>query len=327
MPRHSRLDAPGTLHHVIVRGIEKRKIVDDDKDRKTFVDRLGELSAETSTRIFAWALMTNHAHILLKSSDYGLSRFMHRFLTGYAVRYNLRHRRHGHLFQNRYKSIVCEEDSYFKQLVRYIHLNPLRARIVPSMRELDKYRWCGHAVILGKQKTSWQDRRYVLDWFGRSEQKAKVAYRNFVADGTGLGHQPELVGGGLIRSMGGWSQVLSMRKSGTKEMSDDRILGSGDFVAQIIRQADEAVEWQFANLISKDQIEQVIVSACTEAGIDVNELKGGSRRAVVSDVRRRLTVQLIEKHGLTPTEVARQLGVTSSAITKTMHRVKGSKYG
>ncbi len=99
MPRRARLDAPGTLHHVIVRGIEKRRIVDDVADRKSFVDRLGELAAATKTGIYAWTLMTNHAHMLLRSSEIGLSGFMRRLLTGYAIYYNRRHRRWGHLFQ------------------------------------------------------------------------------------------------------------------------------------------------------------------------------------------------------------------------------------
>ncbi len=127
MPRQARLDAPGTLHHVIVRGIGKRGIVDDRKDRGNFVSRMGEIASDTGTEIYAWALMTNHAHILLRSGTFGLSRYMRRLLTGYAISYNLRHHRHGHLFQNRYKSIVCEEETYFLELVRYIHLNPLRA--------------------------------------------------------------------------------------------------------------------------------------------------------------------------------------------------------
>jgi putative transposase len=124
MPRQARLDAPGTLHHVILRGIEKRRIVDDDKDRKHFVNRLGNLAQETDTKIYAWSLITNHVHLLLRSGLLGLPKFMRRFLTGYAVSYNLRHLRHGHLFQDRYHSIVSDEDAYFRELVRYIHLNP-----------------------------------------------------------------------------------------------------------------------------------------------------------------------------------------------------------
>jgi len=109
MPRAARLDAclcvsarrqaPGTLHHVIVRGIERRHIIDDNEDRKEFVKRMGHLAVDTQTVIYAWALLNNHAHILLRSSEYGLSNFMRRFLTGYAIRYNRRHLRQGHLFQ------------------------------------------------------------------------------------------------------------------------------------------------------------------------------------------------------------------------------------
>lgn len=137
MPRQARLDAAGTLHHVIIRGIEKRHIVKDDEDRRAFVLRLGSLASETGTAIYAWALLTNHAHILLSSGPAGLAKFMRRFLTGYAVNYNLRHHRHGHLFQNRYKSIVCNGERYFTELVRYIHLNPLRVGLVADLKELD----------------------------------------------------------------------------------------------------------------------------------------------------------------------------------------------
>jgi putative transposase len=173
MPRQARLDAPGTLHHVIVRGIEKRRIVDDTKDRENFVTRMGEIALESATTIYAWALMTNHAHVLLRSGTRGLSVFMRRLLSGCAISYNIRHKRYGHLFQNRYKSIVCEEDVYFRQLVRYIHLNPLRARLVKSLRELDGYPWCGHSVVMGKKRHEWQDQHYVLSWFG--ERKAEVS--------------------------------------------------------------------------------------------------------------------------------------------------------
>jgi len=224
MPRGARLDAPGTLHHVIVRGIEKRRIVDDVADRKNFVKRLGELSAETKTNIYAWALMTNHAHMLLRSSEIGLSGFMRRLLTGYAISYNRRHRRWGHLFQNRYKSIVCDEDAYFTELVRYIHLNPLRAKLVKSLAQLDRYRWSGHGVIVGKIQYNWQNRDEVLKWFGKKQGEAKNAYRNYVKKGIAKGRRPELVGGGLIRSLGGWSAVKALRRSGDRELSDGREL-------------------------------------------------------------------------------------------------------
>ena len=215
MPRRARLDAPGTLHHVILRGIEKRRIVNDVADRKNFVKRLAELSADTKTSIYAWALMTNHAHILLRSSQMGLSGFMRRLLTGYAVSYNRRHRRWGYLFQNRYKSIVCDEDAYFTELVRYIHLNPLRAKLVKSLAQLDRYRWSGHGVLMGIIKNDRQDCDYVLKYFGQKEGAAKKAYRNYVKKAIDEGRRPELVGGGLIRSLGGWAAVKAMRRRGS----------------------------------------------------------------------------------------------------------------
>ena len=98
MPRKARIDAPGALHHIIVRGIERRRIYSDDQDRDNFVERLGDILTETQTWCFAWALMPNHAHILLRTGQTPLATVMRRLLTGYAVSYNRRHRRHGYLF-------------------------------------------------------------------------------------------------------------------------------------------------------------------------------------------------------------------------------------
>jgi REP element-mobilizing transposase RayT len=130
MPRQARLDAPGIVQHVIIKGIESRQIFDDDRDRRDFITRMGNLSLEVETKMYAWVLMGNHVHILLRTGPKGLAKYMRRLLTGYAVTYNRRHSRCGYLFQDRYKSIVCDEDNYFTELVRYIHLNPLRAKVV-----------------------------------------------------------------------------------------------------------------------------------------------------------------------------------------------------
>jgi len=137
MPRQSRIDAPGALHHIICRGIERRKIFEDDVDRYNFIERLGGILSETKTSCYAWALIPNHAHILARTGDVPLSTVMRRLLTGYAVSFNRRHHRSGHLFQNRYKSILCQEDTYLLELVRYIHLNPLRAGLVSDLKQLN----------------------------------------------------------------------------------------------------------------------------------------------------------------------------------------------
>ena len=241
MPRQARLDAPGTLHHVMIRGIEGINIFADDKDREHFVTGMGEIGKTSGTRIVAWVLMDNHVHILLFSGPSGLSRFMRRLLTGYAVWFNRRHHRVGHLFQNRYKSIVCEEDGYLLELIRYIHLNPLRSHAVGSLEELDRYPWSGHGVLVGKVRQDWQERRYVLSRFGEREKQSIRAYRRFMEEGKRLGRRPELVGGGMVRSCGGWSRVLSLRSRGEEVAYDSRVLGSGEFVQGVMRDAEETI--------------------------------------------------------------------------------------
>ncbi len=119
MPRKARIDAPGALHHIIVRGIERRKIFYDDSDRENFLERLGLVLTESHTPCFAWALIPNHLHLLLKTGLTPIATLMRRLLTGYAVSFNRQHRRHGQLFQNRYKSVLCQEDAYLSGLAAY----------------------------------------------------------------------------------------------------------------------------------------------------------------------------------------------------------------
>jgi REP element-mobilizing transposase RayT len=320
MPRQARLDAPGTLHHVILRGIERRRIVDDELDRKEFVRRFGELTLATDTRVYAWALLTNHAHFLIASGPRGLPFFMRRLLTGYAVHYNLRHRRHGHLFQNRYKSIVCDADSYFTELVRYIHLNPLRVKLVKDIRELEHYRYCGHGVITAQLGYKWQDRDYVLNWFGRREKEAVQAYREFVRAGISLGRRPELVGGGLVRSMGGWSEVLSLRRQGKRELSDDRILGPGAFVERVLKETERRRKQWYRGRPLKKKVEKLLTAMCQKHKVTVQELRSGSRHGRTSQARADLIQSLVKRHGLPLAEIARQVGISTSGVSRVLSR-------
>ena len=181
-----------------------------------------------------------------------LSTVMRRLMTGYAVTFNIRHRRSGHLFQNRYKSVVCEEDTYLLELTCYIHLNPLRANLVKDMKELDKYLWTGHSTLLGKRKNplipdvplinrgennskilAEKTVEDVLQYFGKNLKEARRRYREFVEKGIKHGHRADLQGGGLIRSAGGDKAGLLGQKKEDREKSDQRILGSGDFACPV----------------------------------------------------------------------------------------------
>ena len=242
MPRTARLDAPGVLHHVMIRGIERRKIFRNNNDREDFIKRLEVLCPSTQTSCYAWAFMSNHAHFLFRTGTAPLSRLMRRLLTGYVISFNHRHVRRGQLFQNRYKSIICQEDAYLRELVRYIHLNPIRAGIVKTLDELKRYKYCGHSSLMGKTKRKWQDTDYVLGYFEKRKAQARKEYESFVKERFTQGRRRELTGGGLIRSLGGWTEARESLKGRDHVMSDERILGDSDFVDSVISQSEEQYE-------------------------------------------------------------------------------------
>jgi REP element-mobilizing transposase RayT len=320
MPWQARLDAAGTLHHIILRGIEQRHIFDDDLDRERFVSRLALVSQETKTKVYAWSLLPNHVHLLIRSGPQGLPKFMRRLLTGYAQEYNRRHKRYGHLFQNRYKSIVCDEEVYFQELVRYIHLNPLRAGLIANLGQLDRHPWSGHAVIMGKTKSLWQDGDYVLSSFGRKTGQARRIYRQYIADGIEQGRRPELVGRGLLRSLGGGSAVQSLRRSGQEVLGDARILGTDDFVERVLEEADQNAKRLFSSRLRGKEGLRLIEERCRRVGISIAELQAGSRQGQVPKVRWDLAWKLVKERGLPLAEVARHLGVSTSAISQILIR-------
>ena len=161
MPRQPRLDASGALHHVMGRGIEKVRIFKQDSDREDFVVRLAGLCREGYIMVLAWSLMPNHFHLLVRTGRQPIHKSMKKLLTGYVVNFNRRHKRYGHLFQNRYKSILCEEEPYLLELTRYIHLNPLRSGIVSGLEELNRYPWTGHSAIMGFVEASWEEKERI----------------------------------------------------------------------------------------------------------------------------------------------------------------------
>lgn len=318
MPRSARIDASGVLHHVIGRGIERRRIFLDDADRSDFLARLASLAHRGAMDVYAWALMPNHFHLLCRTRLQPLSVSMQRLLTGYAVAFNKRRRRHGHLFQNRFKSIVCQEDRYLKELVRYIHLNPLRSRVVKDLRALAAYPFCGHSAVLGRVRREWQKVGYVRALFGPDSAKAIRAYRRFIADGAGAGRKPELVGGGLVRSQGGWSEVLSMRRRSAKSVCDQRILGDSDFVRTLIDRMDERQRQNLRLLSARPAIDRICRQVCDRQGVLPGELCSGSRRRPVVAARYTVAYIAVREIGYSGAEVARHLGVSNSCITRSL---------
>ena len=335
MPRQARLDAPGILQHIMARGIERRKIFWDDKDRAAFLKRLGTVLEETQTQCYAWALIPNHFHILLRTGTTPLSKVMRRLMTGYAVTFNKRHKRMGHLFQNRYKSVVCEEDTYLLELIRYIHLNPLRAKLVEDLKALDEYPWTGHSALMGKKDNplvpdippSIDGDKYlaektledVLKHFGKTIKKAQIEYRLFVENGINLGRREDLQGGGLIRSAGGDKRVLLGRKKGEKEKGDERILGSGDFVSSVLKDAEEYAERKATNRIS---LPELIARVCKKFEIETRDLMQGKRRGIFSKARAVISYLAVYELSCTGSEIARAIRISEKGVSKCVERGK-----
>ncbi|MDA8416702.1 MAG: transposase [Betaproteobacteria bacterium] len=308
MPRTARIDIPGLLQHVIVRGIERRDIFFDDNDRRLFLERLSKLLAETGTECLAWALMSNHFHLLLCPRVTKLSVFMRRLLTGYAIVFNLQHKRSGHLFQNRYKSIACQEDAYLLELIRYIHLNPLRVGLAKTIDELDSYPWSGHAVLMGKQKLSGQSIDDVLLLFGQKKKVARQAYREFVIDGIKQGKRDDLVGGGLRRSQGA-------RSMGEYEAYDERILGSGEFVESLWREA-ESSEIHGSNI----SLDEMMQRAADTLQVKVELLRQKNRTKELAAVRAAICYLAVRMCNFSGVAVARSLNMTRSGVSVAVKR-------
>jgi hypothetical protein len=266
---------------------------------------------------------------------------MRRLMTGYAVTFNKRHKRSGHLFQNRYKSVICEEDPYLLELIRYIHLNPLRAKRVQDLKELDKYPWTGHSSILGRrknplmpeisnqksdvrsQKSASKNPRTpcnpcqkrllaektiedVLLHFGETKRIARRRYRQFVKNGIDQGRRPELQGGGLVRSSGGNKAGLLGRKKEEREKGAARILGSGDFVGNILADSEKIEGYKFVRKLS---LFELVEKVSTYLGVDKDEVLSVNRRPKNCHARDLISFVAAKSMGYKFNDISETLGL------------------
>jgi len=322
MPRSARLDAPGVLHHIMIRGIERRKIFLDDKDREDFLSRLEKLLPATKTTCFAWAFMPNHAHFLFRTGSTPIATLMSRLLTGYAVYFNFRHRRSGRLFQNRYKSILCQEDTYLTELVRYIHLNPVRAGLVKGLEELRRYAYSGHSVLMGNRKREWQETDCVLKYFGEQRHSARRHYEVFVEEGIRQGRREDLAGGGLIRSLGGWRAIKASDLKGTFIKSDERILGDGDFVEEILTEAKEAFERRYAIKRQGYDLEKVARRVSEICAVDVSDIFSRQKQPIKVKARSLFCYWASCELGISHLDLARHIGISGPGVGTCVERGK-----
>ena len=315
MPRGPRLDAPGVVHHVMVRGIERRRIFRTPADSEDFVTRLARSATAGHWVVYAWALLPNHAHVLVRTATRPLARSMRSLLTGYAGAFNRRHRRAGHLFQNRYRSIVVEEGPYFLELVRYIHLNPLRAGIVRDLRGLDRYPYAGHATLMGAVARPWQETGAVLGRYGSRPTTARRRYRAFVAEGVGHGRRPEFQGGGLVRSLGGWPAVRALRRGREAHPADERVLGTGAFVEGLLRDVARQARRTAGPPHSRVALATLARRIGASLGLPPALILGRTRVRAAARARQLLAYVWVERLGRRASDLARALTQTRGNVS------------
>jgi len=320
MPRKSRIDAPGALHHIIGRGIDRGLIFRDDVDRDRFVERLAALLSETHAACYAWALLPNHFHLLVRTGVVPVAGLMRRLLTGYAIVFNRRHRRWGHLFQNRYKSILCQEEPYFLELVRYIHLNPLRAKLVDSAEALDDYPYSGHSALMGIRPVDWQDTDTVLTRFGRRKRKARRDYRAFLVNGIELGRRPELTGGGLIRSLGGWDEIKDQRRRKAYMKGDERILGDSDYVDEVLGAANESLQRRYQLKTLGLDVDKVAERVAALMNLPVEAVWAAGKHQKTVAARSLLCYWSVRQLGVSMSSLAQRLEISPAAVSQSVIR-------
>ncbi len=196
------------------------------------------------------------------------------------------------------------------------HLNSVRAGMVKGLRELRDYPWTGHGVIIGRQKREWQDVAAVLAYFGQNGKKAVSRYEEYVGERIRDGRRPELVGGGLIRSLGGWSVVLSMRARGEKAVSDERILGSGEFIERVFSEAEERVRETLGWRGRVPDLPVLLKEILKRGGVEGEKVLGGDQRRSVVKVRKIFCREAVKRFGYSGARVARFLGVTTSLVNR-----------
>ncbi|HBB41596.1 MAG: transposase [Nitrospirae bacterium CG2_30_70_394] len=289
MARQPRLHLPGGVYHVMLRGNGGREIFSAEEDYRYLYGLLAEGVGRFGYRVHAFCCMSNHLHLAVQTGEETLSRGLQNVAFRYARRVNRREERIGHLFQGRYKAILVDRDSYLLELVRYIHLNPVRAGLVA---EPEAYPWSGHRAYLGKDALPWLTTDWILGQFGGRLGVARRRYQEFVHQGVGEGHRDDFHGGG----------------------DDTRLLGDDEF-------SKEALGAEYSPLAARVSLDDLVTVVCDEWGLPEGALAIAGQGRRVSDVRAAVGWLARELGCATLAEVGRRTNRTGSSVTSAVQRL------
>lgn len=325
MPRTNRLDWKNAVHHVIARGIEKGSIFKDDRDRKRFVSRLEKCVDQTGITVYAWALMSNHVHFLLRTGDIPLSKFMQKLLTGHAIYFNHKYDRAGHLFQNRYRSILVQADRYLLKLIRYIHLNPLKAGIVTSLEELGRYPWTGHIGILSEGFYPWQASKEVRDLISDHRNEKIIQYLKFIEEDESVPvvSDSELNEGSYLLGSKGLISPEEAREQKISDHTQHRILGDIDFARQIYTRIKDQQGSFLRNREREHEIIDKLLEFMNEYwGITHITLISKGRSRASSRAREFMSYTLVNQLGMSLVDTGKILNLSAQGVLSAARRFK-----
>lgn len=291
MPRKPRIHTPGAIYHVILRGNARQDIFSDDKDRYRFYEIIQKSCERFRHRFLAFCLMTNHIHLAVQVGEIPLSRIMQNVSLRYTQWFNWRHKRTGHVFQGRYKAIMVDADAYALELVAYIHLNPVRARI--SDRP-ENHRWSSHRAYLGKESLSWLETGSILSQFSKNVRKSRTMFAEFVRERVAEGRREEFHG---------------------EKSIDSRIIGDDRFVDIILANTDAVPE-------QKPDVVSVVTTVKKHYNITDDRLRSQGQERVASEARSLAAWATLELSSGKLSELARYVDRAPSTLTCAVRRLE-----
>jgi REP element-mobilizing transposase RayT len=293
MARKPRIEFPGAFFHVITRGNNRQKIFLDDKDYKIFLDRLNLYKERFKFVIYAYVLMPNHVHMLIETGEAPLSRIMQALQFTYTQKFNRRHRKVGHLFQGRYKAILCQKETYLLELIRYIVLNPIRARLVKKPAD---WRWCSFADLFQPENEHIVSVDEVLRMFGKQRGMAVKNLQKYINDGLANGHNESYY-----------------------KLKDQRILGEDDFADEVVKTGEiKAGDFEYYNI----DIGGMAALVAKHMNIKMEQINSVTRERVGAKARGVVTYICKAFGGKTVKDVSAYFCKDNAVLSRMMKRIE-----
>jgi len=304
MPRKARLIVPGAVHHVMSRGIDARPIFRHEKDKYKLLSLIEKNIQKSGYLLYAWSFMDNHYHLALRINNYSFKKFMGAINGPYAQYFRKKLKTRGSLFQDRPKTIVCQDQNYLQELIRYIHLNPIRAGQIKSLSRLATYKWTGHSVLMGKNILDFQNCVDILRRFSRNTSVARKAYEQFCLQGVDSEND---------------DFTLQMMKI-NRDIQDNQdtgsfVIGNPEFVKKVLNEAEEIKQRLSRASVDGITIENIAAEICKQEGVEIRDLLRKGRANKLAQVKASIASVAHQKYQIPVVQIASYFNVSPPAVS------------